>query len=812
MYVDRLMKTRALISILVFQSALARAQIDFSHQIVPILREHCAECHAGEKKKGGFSFNTRESLLKGGENGEVVKIGKSAESKLIEAVLSTDKDEMMPPKGARLSAEKVAVLKAWIDDGLEWEKGFAFKKQGYEPPLKPRKPVLPAATNGREHPVDRIIDAYLAQNKVATPKAVDDETFLRRASLDITGVLPTPEKRAAFLADKSDGKREKLVRALLDDTQAYAEHWLVFWNDLLRNDYAGTGYIDGGRKQITGWLYKSLIDNKPYDQFVRELIAPGPESEGFINGIKWRGKVNASQVREIQFAQNLGQVFLGINLKCASCHDSFIDRWKLDECYDLAAVYATEPVEVNRCDKPQGRKATPAWLFPELGNVKADSPQPERLKQLAALMTSPENGRFSRTIVNRLWHRLMGRGIVHPVDAMSTEPWNADLLDHLSSFLTENGYDLKKMIAHIATSQAYQSESTATGEDASAETFVYRGPTARRMTAEQFMDAVWQITGSGPAKADANVLRGATTAPAKATAKETDEPLTAKWIWTNEDFRKAAAGEQATFRKVINAPENFVSAVIAITCDNEYRLFVNSQEIASDSDVTTAELIPLTGQLRAGANNITIVVKNGGKSPNAAALITEVRTVTAAGQRLVVGTDATWDWTSTIPDARAKLPDGTKWAKAVVIDAAPVYARFEQRMKAALAGVPAEDKAVVRASLVKSNLLMRTLGRPNREQVVTERPAIFTTLEAIDLANGQFLTDLLTKGAKALTARHHGDAQGLARWIFEYALGRDPSAAELEALKPMLEGSLDEQKAADLLWAVVMQPDFQLVR
>src|SRR5688500_19393315 len=101
--------------------------------------------------------------------------------------------------------------------------------------------------------------------------------------------------------------------------------------------------------------------------------------------------------------------------------------------------------------------AQAAWLYPELGQVDAQAPQPERLKQLAALMTHPENGRFTRTIVNRLWHRLMGRGIVHPVDAMQTEPWNADLLDYLAVHLAENGYDLKQTLRLIVTSQAYQS-------------------------------------------------------------------------------------------------------------------------------------------------------------------------------------------------------------------------------------------------------------------------------------------------------------------------------------------------------------------
>ena len=112
-----------------------------------------------------------------------------------------------------------------------------------------------------------------------------------------------------------------MVRRILDDNRAFAEHWLTFWSDLLRNTYAGTGFIDDGRRQITEWLYGALLTNKPYDQFVRELIAPEPEAAGFIRGIRWRGNVNSSQATEIQFAQSIGQVFLGINLKCASCHD-----------------------------------------------------------------------------------------------------------------------------------------------------------------------------------------------------------------------------------------------------------------------------------------------------------------------------------------------------------------------------------------------------------------------------------------------------------------------------------------------------------
>ena len=322
----------------------AAGSLDFSHQIAPILRQHCAECHTGAAKKGGLCMNSRQSLLAGGEDGPVVVPGQSGSSPLVKRILSQDPDDQMPPKGERVPPDRIGLLRRWIDEGLVWTAGFSFDKKAYEPALRPRRPDLPPVVDGRANPVDRILDAHLGQHHLARPGLISDGVFLRRVHLDLVGLLPEPKALEKFVADSSPDKRARLVRELLADEVAYAEHWLTFWNDLLRNDYTGTGYIDGGRTQITGWLYRSLVENKPYDQVARELIAPAAESEGFARGIKWRGEVSAGQSVPVQFAQSVGQVFLGINLKCASCHDSFIDRWKLDDSYGLAAVYAEAPL------------------------------------------------------------------------------------------------------------------------------------------------------------------------------------------------------------------------------------------------------------------------------------------------------------------------------------------------------------------------------------------------------------------------------------------------------------------------------------
>jgi hypothetical protein len=607
-------------------------KVDFAHDVVPILKARCAKCHTNGTYKGSLSLDTRESLLRK----KAATPGKSAASEIIQRVTSDDKEFRMPPEGERLTAREVATLKAWIDEGLVWESGFSFKTQAYVAPLKPRRPAVPP---GDGHPIDRILGVYFAAHKVSAPPPLDDAAFARRAYLDLIGLLPAAAELDAFLADSSRDRRANLVRRLLDDKRAYTDHWLAFWNDLLRNDYKGTGYIDGGRKQITAWLYKSLLDNKPFDQFTRELINPTPESEGFAKGIKWRGQVNASQIVELQFAQNVGQVFFGANLKCASCHDSFIDSWKLVDSYGLAAVIADAPLPMYRCDKPTGQTAGPKFLFPELGEIDPKLPKAKRLERLAALVTSCDNGRFARTIANRIWHRLMGRGLVHPVDIMGTKPWSEDLLDYLAAYLVDNGYDLKKLIEHIATSQAYQSHAVAVSSEQSGDDYLFRGPELKRLTAEQFVDAVWQLTGTAPAK----------------------------------------------------------------------------------------------------------------------------------------------------PIAPAAIPPFS--------DTTPPEHRF------------------VRATLVDCDLLMRSLGRPNREQVVTTRPEQLTTLQALDLANGKILADTLTSGAANLLKSHpKATAEELAEVIFMRALCRKPTVDELVAARDLIGAKPTADGVADLLWAVVMLPEFQLVR
>ena len=781
-------------SIFLFFPLLVSAKIDFVHQVMPILKKNCAECHTDGKKKGGLSMNTRAEFLAGGENGEMAIPGNIEESWFLELIESDDLDERMPPKGPGVSPEQFKILHQWVKEGLVWEDEISLGSSNWEPKLKPRVVNLPKALNNRTHPIDRILDHYHQDKKISSPSPTSDRIFARRVFLDLVGILPTPEELNEFLNDQSENNKQNLINNLLSRDIAYADHWLTFWNDLLRNDYTGTGFITNGRTQITTWLYSALRANKSYDQMTRELIDTEDEAAGFINGIKWRGSVNASQTRNMQFAQNVSQVFLGINMKCASCHDSFIDRWTLQESYDLAAIFADKPLELERCDIPTGKMATPRWMFPELGQVDPKANKDQRLKQLAKLMTHPENGRFTRTIVNRVWAQLMGRGIVHPVDAMHTKPWNEDLLDYLADRFAKDGYDLKKFLHFVMTSEAYGATSDRLKEEPGG-SYIFKGPVPKRMTAEQLMDSIWQVTGTHPVKAEAKVDRSPTFGSNSTTHLKTlgkINAINAHWIWgSNAQTRKV---KLRTSIDLESAPK--VTSFLA-TCDNAFSLKVNGEYVSSSKEWTKPLYHEISKFFKAGKNLIEVDAEMFG---GGAGFIAQF--VFGKGdQKIILETNKNWEFLK-----------NKQWIVATEVHpyGSGPWKRPLENAKQTMPELK-QDGPPIRASLVKNDFLMRSLGRPHRDQVVTSRPAELTTLQAIDLANGEILSQYLAQGAKNLAIQMAGK-QNFVSWLYEYALGRKPSAGEKDLLQTIANDSENPQQVEDLLWLVFMQPDFQIIR
>jgi mono/diheme cytochrome c family protein len=424
--------------------------VDYDTQIRPIFAAKCFSCHSAEKRSGGLSLFSYEDVLNGGRNGGTVRPGKSADSLLMMRVTG-ETQPRMPLIGTPLTDQEIALVRQWIEQGARRTRTSAPAKGKWEAPLTLEKPAVPPVVwPAWSGPLDRFTAAYLKANGIAEPQPVSDRIFARRAYLDVWGLLPSPKELQDFLKDRSPKKREKLIEKLLANQRNYAENWISYWNDLLRND-EGVNYHNetASRKSISNWLLTALENNLPYDQFVYKLLNPTAPTDpaGFLIGVNWRGVVSASQTPAMQAAQNTAQIFLGINLKCNSCHDSFISKWKLKDAYSLAGYFSTEEkLQLFRCDVAQDLYASPAFLYPALNRTPASGSVTDRRSTAAAIFTDPRNGRLSRTLVNRMWQRLLGRGIVENPDEMDGEPWSPELLDWLASDFVESGYDMKHLL------------------------------------------------------------------------------------------------------------------------------------------------------------------------------------------------------------------------------------------------------------------------------------------------------------------------------------------------------------------------------
>ena len=797
----------------------AAQQIDFTRDIKPILETSCVKCHGQGKDKGGFRIDTRELLVKSGDNGPAVLAGKSVESYLIELVSGLDPDNVMPVKGSRLTATQVGLLRAWIDQGMKWDDAINFAKK---PPvnLYPRVIELPTANRGLENPIDRLLAPYFAEHKLKPGKPVDDRAFARRVYLDVIGLLPSPQEMEQFLGDKRADKREQLVTRLLADNRRYAEHWLTFWNDLLRNDYKGTGYIDGGREQISSWLYAALYQNKPYDQFVAELVNPTPKSAGFAKGIVWRGTVNASQIPPMQTAQNISQVFMGVNLKCASCHDSFINDWTLADAYALANVYADEPLEMFECDKPTGKKAGTGFIFPELGEISAKLPKAERTKRLAEIITQPKNGRLTRTVVNRLWAKFLGYGLVEPVDEMEQPAWNQDVLDWLASDFAANGHDLKRTMKLILTSRAYQLPAVSLDEQKQTG-FVFHGPAVRRMSAEQFRDALGALTGvwnPEPAKGINLAVPGSPEVESNAL------PSSVKWIWSETNAAGKGKAESLYLRKTVVLAEAPKEAWAIAACDNSYTLYVNGTKVVSGKEWNAPNLADLRPHLKKGTNVIAVAAinhtpddkppvagqpaKDGDANPAGFIFFTRIKT---AGPTLEISSDQSWSWTRTKSEGWEKPGFAVTNAQAAAELGGPGMAPWNAATQLAATFAMSKAHTDVRSSLVAADPLAVALGRPNREQVITTRATAATTLQTLELTNGDTLSKLLKKGAEKVVAEKPVANRELVTRLYGKALSRKPTGPELKLADELLGKKVEKETVEDLLWALAMHPEFQLI-
>ena len=377
--------------------------------------------------------------------------------------------------------------------------------------------------------VDHFINAKLGEEHVAPQPLTDDWAFLRRASLDVIGTLPSglmvdglglrvkSENTAsapALNSQPSTLNRAAFIDRLLAQP-GWADHWVGYWQDVLAENPNIVNPTLNNTGPFRWWLYESFSDNKPFDRFATELILM--EGSTHYGGPAGFGIASQNDSPMAAKAHVLAQAFLGMEMKCARCHDAPYHDFKQRDLFSLAAMLKRGDEKVPKTSTIPGDEASlasllvkvtlkpgeaivPTWPFEKELTAKFDlsflfDPKDQR-EQLAALVTSHTNRRFAQVIVNRMWHRYLGRGLVEPIDDWEhAAPSHPELLEYLERELIRSGYDLKHVARLILNSHAYQRRADALAATDAKRAALFAGPVPRRMSAEQVVDSLFAAVG-----------------------------------------------------------------------------------------------------------------------------------------------------------------------------------------------------------------------------------------------------------------------------------------------------------------------------
>jgi hypothetical protein len=348
--------------------------------------------------------------------------------------------------------------------------------------------------------IDDLVDAKLASLRIAPSGICDDETFLRRVTLDLVGLVPTPEERAAFIADASPDKRGRVVDQLMTRKE-FVELWVMKWSEILQIRSQGNDVSPKAAILYHQWLDRRIAANEPIDTMVRDLLTAS-------GGTFHNPASNYFQLERntLKLTENVAQAFLGMRIQCAQCHNHPFDRWTMDDYYGFAAFFSQ--IGRKRAEDPRetivfnagggevnhpvtGKPAPPKFLGGERPKVS----DRDRREAVAAWITSADNPFFGRHIVNLTWAHFFGRGIVHePDDArVSNPPSNPALLAELSRRFAESGWDFRALVRGIITSRTYQ-RSSDWNESNRSDSVNFSHAAVRRVRAEVLLDVLAEVT------------------------------------------------------------------------------------------------------------------------------------------------------------------------------------------------------------------------------------------------------------------------------------------------------------------------------
>jgi WD40 repeat protein len=430
---------------------------------------------------------TREAVVTSG-NGEVAEHDKSA----LMATLRRGEAPILARYEGRYAATTLTVMGD--------RAGFAWK----EPPAN--------------NEIDRLAAGKWKRMKILPSELCSDLEFLRRVSLDLIGLPPTPETVQSFLDDKrpSRAKRDELVDKLVGSPD-FVEHWTNKWADLLQVNRKFLG--PAGAKMLREWIQKEVKGNTPYDAFARKILTASGSNKANPPASYYKVLRKPAETME-----NTTHLFLATRFNCNKCHDHPFERWTQDQYYEMAAYFAQFKLEKDPASgksqigktavergKPlyefvkdvksgemkherTGEVTAPAFPYPAKHEI---SEKASRREKLAAWMTSPDNQYFARSYVNRLWGYLFGIGIIEPIDDIraGNPASNPELLDYLEAEFIKSGFDARHALKLICKSRTYQL-SVKTNKWNDDDQINFSHASARRLPAETLLDAIYAVTGS----------------------------------------------------------------------------------------------------------------------------------------------------------------------------------------------------------------------------------------------------------------------------------------------------------------------------
>lgn len=398
-----------------------------------------------------------------------------------------------------------------------WTERHAIARQTIEK----RTPVsVPESKDGNGNEIDHFVLKKLATKDIAAAPLIDDWQFLRRVSLDTIGTPPSPELIEFFFAAPQESRRSVIIERLMAD-EGWANHWVGYWQDVLAENPNIIKPTLNNSGPFRFWIFESFLDNKPFDRFVTELIQmEGSQKFGGPAGFE---VATQNDVPFAAKAQIVGQAFLGLQMKCARCHDAPYHDFAQKDLFSIAAMLGRKAQGVPKTStipggasssklvtvslKP-GENVQAAWPF----EAKIATPLRDEFlrrnqdsrEELAARVTSPDNDRFAQTIVNRMWQRYLGRGIVEPVDDWhDVEPSHPKLLAWLGQEFVRSGYNVKHVARLILNSHTYQR--AVRPDDAATMSQLFASPVHRRLSAEQVVDSLFAISGKDLRAGDMNI-------------------------------------------------------------------------------------------------------------------------------------------------------------------------------------------------------------------------------------------------------------------------------------------------------------------